>query len=58
METNAKTTIKTHEHTPKNRNKDQNKQNHADYKNINKEYKQLYKDEELKRQKWSYWDLW
>ena len=40
MGTNAKTITKTHEHTLKNRNKDQNKQNHADYKNINKEYKQ------------------
>jgi hypothetical protein len=28
-------------HNPKNKNKDPNKQNHADYKNINKEHKQL-----------------
>jgi hypothetical protein len=39
METNAKITTKVHEHTPKSKNKDQNKYIHAGYKNINKEYK-------------------
>jgi hypothetical protein len=41
MESNGETTIKTAEHNPNNKNKDMNKQNQADYKNINKEYKQL-----------------
>ena len=40
MEINVKTTTRIPEHNPKNMNKDQNKQNHADYRNINKEYKQ------------------
>ena len=40
MEINAKITTKIHEHTPENKNKDQNKQIHADYKSINKVYRQ------------------
>jgi len=39
-ETNGRTTTKTHEHTLKNRNTTRKKQNRADYKNTNKEYKQ------------------
>ena len=40
METNASITTRIHEHTPKSKNKDQNKQTHGDYRNTNKGYKQ------------------
>jgi len=40
METNAKITTRIHGHTPRNKNEDQNRQTHADYKNTNKDYRQ------------------
>ena len=40
METNAKISIRIHEHNLKNKNKDQNRQTRADCKNISKEHKQ------------------
>ena len=40
METNAKIETKIHENTLKSKNKDQNKQTHADYTNSNKGYNQ------------------
>jgi hypothetical protein len=43
METNAKITTRTQGNILKNKNKDQNKQTHADCKNTNKGYKQYYK---------------
>ena len=38
METNPKITTRIHGHALRNKNKDQNKQTHVDYKNINREY--------------------
>jgi hypothetical protein len=40
MEANAKIIIRILEHNLRNKNREQNNQTHADYKNINKEYKQ------------------